>query len=152
MSWLARSGLDGVAGQRASLWGTQQYNRVGWLREAVRFVGLLGLLEGWEWGEWAKRNAPGVVGRGVVGWVGSEVGWPVLVGGHCLDDAVEVLHAGELDDDLALVLAQVDSDLGVVAVGEAFGQLFEGRGHGLLAAALAGGLGALLGLDRRAHV
>src|SRR5690606_34816193 len=78
-----------------------------------------------------------------VGWPGrsrwrdgSGAGRVVLVGGHGLDDAVEVLQGGELDDDLALVAAHVHADLGLVAVGEDVGQFLEAGRDGLLAAAL----------------
>src|SRR6478752_10323214 len=52
---------------------------------------------------------------------------------HDVDDPAQVVEAGELDRDLALGLAEVDLDAGLEAVGEAFSQLLETGGDGLLA-------------------
>ena len=61
---------------------------------------------------------------------------------HRVDDALQVLERGVLDDDFALVTALLDLDPGFVEVGEAVGEAEEAGGDGLAAAgsALTGGV------------
>src|ERR1051326_4132909 len=58
--------------------------------------------------------------------------WLLGLGAHRLDDPLQVLGRGELDDDLSLAAAELDLDPGLEQVGEAVGQAGEAGGGGHL--------------------
>jgi shikimate kinase len=59
-----------------------------------------------------------------------------LVWGHRLDDPLEVVDGGELDDDLALVAAQFHLDPGIEEIREPVGQVTKGGGDRLVGGGL----------------
>src|SRR5215472_15383462 len=75
-------------------------------------------------------------------------GCRVALGGHSLDDPLEVVDAGELYNDLALVPAEFNLDAGFEEVGQSLRQMAERRGHGLVRRGLARGPGRGVVADR----